>query len=328
MADNVPISVLMTVRNGEPYVEEAVRSVLDQAYRDFVFLILDNASTDRSREIVRGFQDSRVRLVELERDYGQTGALNRGLELADTPYIARMDADDVSHPQRLEQQMAFLNKHPDVALVGSWCEVIDLDGQVFSQFRLPVDHFEILEGMLFENQFIHSAVVYNREAVLACGGYDAGFKHAQDYALWWRIGLKHKVANVPEFLVRLRMHPGQATRAFRAEAAEEPFQIVLNALGDPGLPVEVRGAVRRATAYADLKYAAAISGFERWSRPVARMARGLFRDPLLVMDRSARSYVARVLLGQRGFQAVRNLRRGADAAGEERAARSGSPKCG
>ena len=167
MTHTVPVTVLMSVRNGEVYVAEAVRSVLNQTYSDFKFLIVDNASTDQTREVVHSFQDSRIEVIELERDLGQSGALNRGLARADTPYIARIDADDVSHPLRLERQIEFLRENPRVALLGTWCEVIDSNGQIIDRYSPFFEYATILKSMLFENQFAHSSVIYKREAAIA-----------------------------------------------------------------------------------------------------------------------------------------------------------------
>lgn len=291
------VTVLMSVRNGEPYVEEAVQSVLTQTYEDFKFLILDNASTDRTLEIIRDFRDPRVELVALGQDLGQTGALNRGLALADTPYIARMDADDVALPMRLGRQMGFLAGHPGVALVGSWFEVIDPEGRVISRHTPPAGHTEVLKAMLFENPFAHTSTAFNRRAALACGGYDASFRCAQDYALWWRIALAHPVAIVPEFLAQVRLHGGQASHTFKREAPEELRRIIQSALCDPNLPEALRGLSRRARGYADLKYAAGLSESGHPLRSFFWLLRGLFRVPSLLGDRAARTNIARTFRG-------------------------------
>ena len=114
------LTVLMTVYNGEQYLKDAVASILNQTYRNFHFLILDNASTDNSREIISEFKDSRIELVELIENIGHTAALNRGLKLIDTPLVARMDADDISFKNRLELQINFLEENKDIDILGSW----------------------------------------------------------------------------------------------------------------------------------------------------------------------------------------------------------------
>lgn len=305
----VPLTVLMTVRNGEPYVEEAVGSILTQTYDDFKFLILDNASTDRTRETIRDFQDSRIELMALEQNLGQTGALNHGLALVDTPYVARMDADDIALPSRLERQMQFLIGHPKVALLGTWFEGIDPEGRVIGRHSPPAEHTEILKAMLFENPFAHASTVFNRQAALACGGYDPSFWCAQDYALWWRIALAHRVANLPEFLVQVRSHGGQASHTFKREAPEELLRIIRSALCASNLPEEVRRLARRARGYADLKYAAGISEAGHRIRGLAWMARGIAQVPSLIGRREAVTQMARVLRTWPGFGAARGARR-------------------
>lgn len=290
-----PVTVLMTVRNGEPYLEEAVRSVLGQTYGDFLFLILDNRSTDRTREIVRDFRDPRVRLIELEENLGQTGALNRGLALADTPYIARMDADDVSAPSRLERQVGFLREHPHVALLGTWFETVGPEGRVIGRHRPPTEHEEILRGMLFENPFAHTSVAFGRLAVSACSGYDPSFRCAQDYALWWRLALAHRVAILPEFLTQVRVHGGQASHTFNQVVPGELLRIIRSALEDPNLPRDLRGVSRRALGYAYLKYAAGVSEAGHRLRGAFWMARGIVRTPSLLGHPEALTQVGRAL---------------------------------
>ncbi len=304
-----PVTILMSVRNGEPYVEEAVRSLLIQTYGDFTFLILDNASTDRTRAVIRGFRDSRIQLVELERDLGQTGALNHGLALSDTPYIARMDADDIALPSRLERQMQFLIGHPEVALLGTWFEGIDPEGRVIGRHSPPAEHTEILKAMLFENPFAHASTVFNRQVALAFGGYDPSFRCAQDYALWWRIALAHRVANLPEFLVQVRSHGGQASHTFKREVPGELLRIVRSALRASNLPEEVRRLARSARGYADLKYAAGISEVGHRLRGLVWMVRSIAQAPSLVGQREAVTQMARVLRTWPGFGAMRGARR-------------------
>jgi hypothetical protein len=299
------LTVLMTVRNGEPYVEAAVRSILTQTYDDFKFLILDNASADRTREIIRDFRDSRIKLTALEQDLGHTGALNHGLALVDTPYVARMDADDVSLPLRLERQMEFVAGHPEVALLGTWFEGIDSEGNVIDRHTPPAEHVEVLKAMLFENPFAHTSTVFNRQAALACGGYDLSYRCAQDYALWWRIALVCRVANLPEFLVQVRSHGGQASHTFKREGPGELLRIAQSALREPRLPGEVRRLTCRAEAYANLKYAAGISEAGHRLKGLVRMARGIARAPSLVTQREGATFMARAFRTWPGFGTVR-----------------------
>ena len=309
MTKSVPITVLMTVRNGEPYVEEAVRSILGQTFEDFRFLILDNASTDGTRQIIRGLRDSRIELIELDKDIGQTNALNRGLALIDSPYVARIDADDIAYPSRVERQMDFLVGNPEVALLGTWWELTDPQGRIMFRCSQPAEHTEIMKGMLFGNPFSHTTVVYRKQAVMACGGYDTTFRAAQDYDLWWRLALGHKVGNLPEYLMRVRIHPEQASRSFANEIPRELFQIVRRALEHPDFPKEIRRFARRARGYADLKYAAGISESGHICEAFVWLVRGVVRDPSLLWESGAGTNIGRAIQKWPGYGAVRRIRK-------------------
>jgi len=298
----VPVTVLMTVRNGEMYVAEAVRSILSQTCGDFKFLILDNASTDQTREIVLGFQDPRIELIELEHDLGQSGALNRGLALADTPYIARIDADDISHPLRLERQVEFLRENPRVALLGTWCDIIDPNGQVFKRYSPFFEYTTILKSMLFENQFAHSSVIYKREIAMACGSYDVDLKCSQDYTLWWRIISAHAAANVPEYLVQVRWHPGQVSLAFDSPLVVEALRMVDYALNNISLPEKIRHFAPVARRYTEIKYAARVSNNGLTLKPLFQLMGGLFETPSLIIERIALRYIASAFLKGMGLQ--------------------------
>jgi hypothetical protein len=208
----------MTVRNGEPYLHDAVSSILNQTHENFRFLILDNASTDNSRQVIRAFRDPRIDLVELPEDIGQTAALKRGLQMINTPWVARMDADDVSSPQRLELQMAYLECHPEVVLLGTGLRWIDSEGQFLRDSRLPVADVDIRWlHYVGDSGLGHSSVVFSSTAVKQAGGYPIQYRYAQDYALWCRLVNFGRVANLPQPLVYIRQHGSNATDSGLAE---------------------------------------------------------------------------------------------------------------
>lgn len=239
------VTVLMSVKNGEPWVAEAVGSVLGQSLTDLRFLILDNASTDSTRETIRSFDDPRIDLVALPEDIGQTGALNQGLAMIDSEYVARMDADDVCLPDRLARQVAFLEAHPEVALLGTDALWINPMGLALGCTNFPASHGAIINAFPLGNQFAHSSVMYRHGAVMEAGGYDASFRYAQDLALWLELAARHQVANLPEIHVKIRVHPGQATRdgRLRGLRLDENVRLAERMLGLPGLPERIRQAV-------------------------------------------------------------------------------------
>jgi len=127
MSDAPKISVVMSVFNGERYLSEAIESILNQTFRDFEFVIVDNQSTDKSSNVVSSFKDDRIVFIQNTKNLGQTRALNVGLRRSKAPYIARMDADDIAYPDRLQTQYDYLNENLNIDVVGSWC--LDIDDQ-------------------------------------------------------------------------------------------------------------------------------------------------------------------------------------------------------
>jgi glycosyltransferase involved in cell wall biosynthesis len=208
------ISVVMAVYNGERFLREAIESILGQTFANFEFLIIDDGSTDRTRKIIRSYEDPRIRLVVNETNEGLTRTLNSGLRLARGEFIARQDADDISEPERFEKQIAFMDANTEVALLGTQYRYMDETGVSWGTEPLPCSHGELSWALLFGTPFIHSAVMFRRRQVLdSIGEYDQSTSHAQDYQYWNRIALTHRVANLEQCLVRYRCHSGSMTAA-------------------------------------------------------------------------------------------------------------------
>ena len=226
----------MAVRDGERHLRESVESILGQTYRDLELLVVDDASTDASRAIVRSYGDPRVRVLVNEHNLGLTASLNRGLAVARGRYIARQDADDVSDRSRLERQVELLQRRPAITLVASHHRRIDDEGRHGGDRIVPTEPLDIRWRLLFLNAFTHSSVVFRRDVVRALGGYDDRFRYAQDYELWSRLARGHALAAVPEVLVAYRRSSGSMTATFD-RAGGEILEIVaenLRAIGvDP-----------------------------------------------------------------------------------------------
>jgi glycosyltransferase involved in cell wall biosynthesis len=205
------ITVLMPVYNGEKYIGKAIQSVLDQTEQRFELLIISDGSTDQSSAIIKSYRDQRIRLIEQERK-GISYALNTGLQNAGGQLIARFDADDVCLAHRLEKQSAFLNDHPEYILVGSDAEYIQENGDhLFDFLSVSYTHDEILSRLYQFCPFIHSSVMYRREAVLSAGGYSLSAHHFEDYFLWVNLVKRGKCCNLPEVLLKVRMNPASLT---------------------------------------------------------------------------------------------------------------------
>ena len=206
------ISVVLPVRNGERFLREAVDSVLAQTVEDFELIVVDDGSTDSTRAIVRGYDDPRLRLLERPPE-GLVPALDAGLGAARAPLIARMDADDVSAPHRLERQRLRIEASPRCGMVATWSRVLDEHGREVRIEVLPLDPGDLARRLLLRNPFRHGSTLLRREAVDAVGGYRDDYGHSEDYDLWVRlVRAGWSLAVVPEVLYDYREHPDAVTR--------------------------------------------------------------------------------------------------------------------
>jgi len=215
---NPEVTVLMPVYNGERYLREAIESILRQTFTDFEFLIIDDGSTDGSAATVKGYNDGRIRLVENEQNIGLTRSLNRGLHLARGEYIARMDADDISLPERLAEQARHLDQHPEVAVATSGWELIDECGQSLARHSHPLSSEEIYYFLTFFNCVHHSSVLFRKDFVMRLGGYDEAVKYSQDYDLWLKVSRLAKIAMSKKVLTRFRLSESSVSSRFKADS--------------------------------------------------------------------------------------------------------------
>lgn len=206
------VSVLMPVRDGARWLNEAVTSIRRQTFDEFEFVAIDDGSVDESADILESHarSDRRIRVIRQER-LGLVAALNRGLNEAHGGLIARIDADDRAHPRRLERQIRYLDAHPEIGLVGCWADKIDEHGLSCGLVKPETEPDRLAAVLLRRNPFVHSSVLMRSDLVEKVGGYRAAFEAAEDYDLWLRIAEVTKVANLPERLVQYRWHSENAT---------------------------------------------------------------------------------------------------------------------
>jgi len=196
----------MGVYNGAEFLRDAVESILDQTLGDFEFIIINDGSTDDSMSILREFSDARLRIYENQENEGLTCCLIKGCNEARGEYIARMDADDISCPQRLEKQVDFLDANPDYGAVGCGCYFIDSEQNTFGEILYALEHEEILGLMETKNPMVHGSTMFRSKTYHDIGGYREFFQHTQDYDLWLRFCEKTRMANLPDFLYKHRHH--------------------------------------------------------------------------------------------------------------------------
>jgi glycosyltransferase involved in cell wall biosynthesis len=204
------VSVLMPVYNGERFLTDAIDSILHQNFTDFEFVIIDDGSTDASPAILAdyAYRDARIRVVR-QANAGIVVALNRGLAECRAPLVARMDADDVSLPDRFAAQAEYLTNHPDVVAIGAAFQLMADSGALGPVIRHPVAPKDVACGLRTANRIAHPSVMMRRDPVLALGGYREALRYAEDYDLWARLSVAHKLANHPKCLLRYRVHAGQ-----------------------------------------------------------------------------------------------------------------------
>ncbi|WP_165930007.1 glycosyltransferase family 2 protein [Flavobacterium caseinilyticum] len=207
------ITVLLPVYNCELYVQTAVQSILNQTYTDFEFLIIDDASTDATVALIKKLEDSRIQLIEKPINSGYTNSLNYGLQMAKGKYIARMDGDDISFPERFSKQIAYLETHPDVVVCGTTYKIIGNDKLI----ALPENHEAIKLGLLWGNCISHPSVMIRKKILDEYSiQYNTSKEPAEDYDMWVRLLSVGKLHNLQEVLLEYRLYGNQVSRK-RAE---------------------------------------------------------------------------------------------------------------
>jgi len=206
---NPKAAVLLCAHNGELFIKEAIESILSQTYKDFEFIIVENCSTDNTWQIIKSYTDHRVKAFQT--NFKQLSFnLNYALMQTKAEYVARMDADDIAKPQRLEHQIAYLEANPEIDVLGTAYELFgdEDEGKIII---LPATGKAIRRRLPFRFCFCHPSVMFKRETILKCGGYH-GAKFCQDMDLWLRLSRDKtiKFANLQEPLIRYRIHPDQA----------------------------------------------------------------------------------------------------------------------
>lgn len=237
MNNEIKLSVLLPVYNGEKYLNDSIESILAQSFEDFEFLIINDGSIDGSKEIIKKYNDPRIIYVENDRNLGLIQTLNKGLNLARGEYVARMDQDDISLKKRFEVQIGFMDNNPEFGVCGSWIKTF---GDTKSKIVKYPNNPELIRAqLLFSNPLAHPTVIMRLNLLKKNNlFYRDDFKNSEDYDLWTRAEKSFKIYNIPKVLLKYRISSEQMTQKHQASQNEmmklirlkylEPFSKHLN----------------------------------------------------------------------------------------------------
>ncbi len=208
MGNYPEITILLPVYNGDKYLKKAIESILKQTFSNFEFIIVNDGSTDNSLEIIKSFNDPRIKIINNKKNLGLIKSLNIGLEQAKGRYIARLDADDIALENRLEKQYNYLEKNKNVTLIGGGAEIINNEGK-YVRKKLPITDFDQIKfwALFIGNPFLHSSIFFRKKDINSINGYSHKYKHVEDYDLYLRlIKNGYKIINLPEIFIKYRIH--------------------------------------------------------------------------------------------------------------------------
>ena len=223
------ISVVMPAYNAEKYISEAIDSILAQTFRDFEFIIINDASTDSTKEIIKSYTDPRIKLINNEQNRGIAKSLNIGLAIAHGKYIARMDSDDIALPERFQIQFDFMEQHPDIDICGSWVKTFGDKEELLQRFQ---SHEQIRDATFFYCPLIHPSTIFKTNLNFE---YSSEFPRAEDYDLWCKKINEWKFANIPEVLILYRIHENQVGKAHKNEQDNNTNDIIFRNIENIGL---------------------------------------------------------------------------------------------
>ncbi len=210
--NDILVSVVMPVYNGALYLREAIDSILSQTHTNFELIIINDGSTDNSEEIIRSYDDYRIRYILNEKNSGICVTLNKGLDVAQGKYIARMDCDDISVPERLQMQVEYMEENPTIGISGSDIMIFGegIEERVFQMVHEPD---LCTAGLLFNPCFAHPTVIWRREIMDRLRlRYDENYRGLEDFVMWWKFAEVTKLANIPQVLLKYRKHKSQETQ--------------------------------------------------------------------------------------------------------------------
>jgi glycosyltransferase involved in cell wall biosynthesis len=255
------VSVVMSVLNGERDLREAIDSVLGQTLQNLELVLIDNGSTDGTAAIISSYTDPRITVLRNEKTVSLPASLNRGIRAAKAPLIGRLDADDIAKPERFELQVAYMDRHPTVAMIGTWWEFFwtDKDGRrvVEQGPETPVDHAPLVDRIAAVNPLGHSTLMFRRDVIMSLGCYDESMPYAQDWALVMAVSQHHRLGCIPHHVTMVRQHENQLSAApvWAKTRLEDAAAMHRLGLLHPAISLQGRTAGRRALAGVYLRLA-------------------------------------------------------------------------
>ena len=223
------VSVLMSVYNNEEYIKNTLKSILKQTYNNIEVVIINDASEDKSRYIIKSFKDKRIKLIDNKNNLGLAKSLNKGIKKCKGKYIARIDADDLMMPDRIEKQVNFLEKNKDIAVLGTSLILINDKDKIIGKRDYPKTNEDINKTILIRNPLAHPSVMI-RKSMLPKKTYDEKLKTSQDYDIWLRINKKYKIANLPHYLLKYRIHEQAVKAKYTFQSNIDTIKIKIKAI--------------------------------------------------------------------------------------------------
>jgi glycosyltransferase involved in cell wall biosynthesis len=202
----VKVSVIMPVFNGAVFLGEAIQSILEQTFTNYEFIIINDGSTDSSLDVIKSFNDPRIKLIINPQNLGIILSLNKGLAISQGEYIARMDCDDICYKDRLDKQVGFLDSHKNIGILACNVKIVDRSSKKTVYVKRPETNHQIKWRLLFDCPIMHPAVMFRKELVEKYGDYSSEYLHSEDYELWSRFSKYTEINQINEVLVILGKH--------------------------------------------------------------------------------------------------------------------------
>lgn len=213
------ISVIMPTYNAEKYISTAIESILQQTFEDFEFIIIDDASTDQTYDIICSYHDKRITRIRNQRNLGVAACINKGILIAHSEFIARMDSDDISKPDRFQKQVQFMNANSNLGISGTHMEIIDNKGKVIKEHLKKIGDETIKVSLFFgHTSFAHPSIMMRSRMIdMYHLRYDTAFQYAEDFDLYCRCSSFMAMDNYPECLVQYRIHPESVSQKYKQQ---------------------------------------------------------------------------------------------------------------